>query len=561
MDSTNERSTLPGPLPMVEPEIKSWPIYQITQFKEAISKTVVKETFDRLHLEVKGHDLKLVADAYYQERIRIKENPWKVDPPDEEAYFKGLKRKMQKIAANESSSIDEESALLKELIERYVEEIFGEFRPKTYNFARKAVNFAFARLFNVFSKGLLRSSRSTQRQLLDKMQITGEIEQIRNLATKGTVLLVPTHFSNLDSIVIGWALETLGLPPFTYGAGINLFGHPILSFFMSRLGAFRVDRRKKNNIYLTALKAYSEMVIRKGAHTLFFPGGTRSRSGSIEKRLKLGLLGTAIDAQQQLVIENPKSPKQIYVVPMVMSYHTVLEAQSLIDQYLKQEGKERFVLVKDDFSSFRKTLKYLSNFARSSSEMIFSLGKPMDLFGNDLDEEGRSVDVRGNRVDIGDYYRTKGRLTFDRQRSEAYTRLLGDEILKRYYQDNIVFSSHLLAFTAFQYIKKQHKVDIFDLFNISTEDVVIPKETFFAIVERVLVQLRMMSRKGQVKLADHLTDTVEDVVAHGILNLGNYHLQKALEQDAEGNLRTENLKLLFFYHNRMTGYDLERFIY
>jgi glycerol-3-phosphate O-acyltransferase len=37
-------------------------------------------------------------------------------------------------------------------------------------------------------------------------------------------------------------------------------------------------------------------MIERGYHSLFFPGGTRSRSGMVEKRLKLGLAGTGVEA-------------------------------------------------------------------------------------------------------------------------------------------------------------------------------------------------------------------------------------------------------------------------
>ncbi len=44
------------------------------------------------------------------------------------------------------------------------------------------------------------------------------------------------------------------------------------------------------------LKAYSCVILERGYHSLFFPGGTRSRSGAVERRLKLGLAGTGVEA-------------------------------------------------------------------------------------------------------------------------------------------------------------------------------------------------------------------------------------------------------------------------
>jgi glycerol-3-phosphate O-acyltransferase len=50
--------------------------------------------------------------------------------------------------------------------------------------------------------------------------------------------------------------------------------------------------RIQAQLYKEVLKTYSCMMIERGYHSLFFPGGTRSRSGLVERRLKLGLAGT-----------------------------------------------------------------------------------------------------------------------------------------------------------------------------------------------------------------------------------------------------------------------------
>ena len=68
-----------------------------------------------------------------------------------------------------------------------------------------------------------------------------------------------------------------GLPPTTYGAGKNLFSNPFISFFMRNLGAYRVDRRLRFELYKDVLKEYSTVLLEHGYHSLFFPGGTRCR--------------------------------------------------------------------------------------------------------------------------------------------------------------------------------------------------------------------------------------------------------------------------------------------
>src|SRR5688500_5971693 len=174
------------------------------------------------------------------------------------------------------------------------------------------IKFWFGRLLNGARVKKFGAFFRNKYTLRDKIHIVGKVKMLRNLARKGTVIMVPTHFSNLDSILIGWIIHSLGLPAFIYGAGLNLFNIKILAYFMNSLGAYKVDRRKKNLPYLESLKMYSGLAIQKGAHSLFFPGGTRSRSGVIEKQLKLGLLSSTVEAQRNLFLrEKPNEEVQI----------------------------------------------------------------------------------------------------------------------------------------------------------------------------------------------------------------------------------------------------------
>ena len=114
------------------------------------------------------------------------------------------------------------------------------------------------------------------------------------------------------------------MPAFIYGAGLNLYHNKILAHFMNRLGAYTVDRRKRNPIYRATLDSYATIATLEGVHGIFFPGGTRSRSGAIEKNLKLGLLSTALEAQRRnFVYPIRAQSEKIFVVPLVMSYHFV----------------------------------------------------------------------------------------------------------------------------------------------------------------------------------------------------------------------------------------------
>ena len=108
------------------------------------------------------------------------------------------------------------------------------------------------------------------------------------------------------------------------------------------------------------LKTYSSVMIERGYHSLFFPGGTRSRSGMVESRLKLGLAGTAIEAYARNAIraEPRRAPRPIFFVPVTINYALVLEAETLIDDYLKEAGKARYIIEDDEFSQLDRWLAF-----------------------------------------------------------------------------------------------------------------------------------------------------------------------------------------------------------
>lgn len=64
------------------------------------------------------------------------------------------------------------------------------------------------------------------------MILKGEVESVRKLCLDHTIILVPTHSSNLDSILVGYMVDAMaGLPAFSYGAGLNLFDSEFLHFY------------------------------------------------------------------------------------------------------------------------------------------------------------------------------------------------------------------------------------------------------------------------------------------------------------------------------------------
>ncbi len=545
------------PFPALFKRMSEWPIYKLSQDRRRFIAEIDDFTIERL---IKEHSKRydLIVQTLYQERIRIKETPWKVDPPNERQFLDRIRKQLvQSETEPKIKAAETHRDILRKFVHRYSEEIVGTFSIRVFRFTRGFLSLFFNRLLNAATERWWRFLSSKSR-LHERIQIYADVPTIQNLFAQGTVVVVPTHFSNLDSILIGFAMdEIMGLPSFSYGAGLNLYNSGWAAFFINRLGAYRVDRRKKNAIYLETLKAMSNLSIQRGTNTLFFPGGTRSRSGEVEKKLKMGLLGTTVEAQRALCERGDKN--KIFIVPLTTSYHTVLEAPFLIHQHLQIVGKERYLKGRSEGTSLREWFKFIWQFFAKRSDIVLSFGKPMDVLGNFVDADGTSRDTRNNVLDIADYFITEGAIKEDLQREGEYTRLLADKIVDRFYRENIVLSSHVVAFTAFNMLKETHeKFDLYALLRLPPDDYVFPLDTFTAAIAAVQAALFELEEKGRLKLSDPIRLSAAELVQDGVKNLGVYHVHKPLTFNRKGDLESDDFNILYFYHNRLENFGLTK---
>jgi glycerol-3-phosphate O-acyltransferase len=541
-----------------------WPVVQLSKNRKKFIEEVIDDSLSRIK-KLKSRKSSLIKElevTLYKERLRITQNRWKVDPDDEFTFWEYIKSKLVVLTTPTNGNHVNEDEILKEIVNRYAHEIAGKFQRTSYRLTRSLVTFWFARLLNASRIKKFGSFWSTELTLQDKIHITGQTEILRELAKRGTIVMTPTHFSNLDSVLMGWVIHTLGLPPFVYGANLNLFNIELFAYFMNSLGAYKIDQRKKNLPYRETLKSYSTLALLKGCHSFFFPGGGRSRSGKIEKKLKLGLLGTAIEAQRIFFEHNPEdSSNKIFIVPVVLNYNFVLEAPVLINEYLKQKGQERYYVENDEYSTSFKIIKFLFKFFAQGSDISLAIGRPMDLFGNHVDEHGVSYDKYGKEINTRDYFVSNGKIKPDRQRDREYTRRLSESLVSEFHKLNRVFASHLAAYVAFKMLQKKYPhLDLFNILRLPEEEQVIEYQDFRSSFSKLRNQVFKLYEQEKISVAPHLTGDIDEVIDIGISNVGMYHSRRPLLKDKDGNIITQDLNILFYYHNRMDGYGLEKHI-
>ena len=455
--------------------------------------------------------------------------------------WRDLSRRL--LAMTEADKEDE----LRGLVRHYGKDVVGNFDPRVYRFA---TGVAPPLLGFVFSPvGSLREGMAAMRSLDARIHADGELEIARTCAERGTLIVTPTHSSNMDSPAIGLGLLRAGLPPTTYGAGKNLFSNPFISFFMRNLGAYRVDRRLKFELYKDVLKEYSTVLLEHGYHSLFFPGGTRCRSNIVEKNLKLGLLGTTVTAYKNSVREGLPH-RRLYIVPVTINYRLVLEAETLIDDYLAETGKSRYIITDDEFSRIGRLLEFFRKILAHEGSVVVRFGRPLDPFGNDITDDGESIDRQGRAVDPASFVRgADGEVSDDDQRDAEYTRALGRRLAAAYPRLTVFHATHLVARAAYDAITRQAGTrDIYRLLRMPPQQLTVAADRVVERLERLRARLAEHPEWG----AEHprlAAQPAAAVVDDAVRGLSTYHTRPIIAQRGDA-LQVDDVKLLYYYQNR-----------
>ncbi len=454
---------------------------------------------------------------------------------------------------------------LRNLIAAYAEDIAGGFSSPVYRLATQVLPPALGLLLSparLSDLGLhvVQPSQLAAR-LYRRMQVAGPLAHLRALAERGTLVCVPTHLSNLDSPLMGYALQVAGLPPSTYGAGKNLFTNPVLGFFMRNLGAYRVDRRIKHDLYKDVLKTYSQIILERGYHSMFFPGGTRSRSGRVEDHLKLGLLGTVLSATierfarlQGLVPGAPIRP--IYIVPVTINMQLVLEAETLIADYLKETGKARFIIEDDESTQVRRMVQFVRSTLTHAGAVVVRFGQPLDVLGNPVDEAGHSQShsAIAQTLDLARYFLVRqndgsmapqGLL----QRDAEYMQDTGTAIVDSFRRNTVLMSTHLLAFVVFRFVELA--LPGLDLYRQLRQplDLQLEIPAVLAEIERLQNRLR---QRGHL-LGPFAAGSARDALDTALIAFGSYHGEKAVVRTGENTVAPGDRQLLLYYQNRIAS--------
>lgn len=147
------------------------------------------------------------------------------------------------------------------------------------------------------------------------------LKRVRQLAKEGRLVLLPSHKSHIDYLVVSYVFFKANVPLPVIVAGDNLSFFPMGPVFR-RAGAFFIRRSfKGDRLYAALVDAYVRRLIKDGYSIELFLEGMRSRTGKLLTP-KFGLLSMIVQAALA------QDSHRVYFVPISIGYERIVETGS-----------------------------------------------------------------------------------------------------------------------------------------------------------------------------------------------------------------------------------------
>jgi len=190
-----------------------------------------------------------------------------------------------------------------------------------------------------------------------------QLETLYALAQRYPLVFLPSHKSNLDHLVLQYALHENGHPPNHTAGGINMNFFP-MGPLVRRSGVFFIRRTFKDNaVYKFVLRQYVDYLIEKRFPLEWYVEGGRSRSGKLLPP-RFGLLAYVVDAYRRGKSED------VYLIPVSIAYDQI---QDVGEYVAEQRGAAK---QRESFSWFLGVVRRLR---RRFGNIHIRFGEPLSL--------------------------------------------------------------------------------------------------------------------------------------------------------------------------------------
>lgn len=169
------------------------------------------------------------------------------------------------------------------------------------------------------------------------------LERLRAASKDGSLVLLPSHKSHVDYIILSRVFMRANMPVPLVAAGDNLSFFP-LGPVLRRGGAFFIRRSfRGDRLYGAVVDAYMRRLIIDGWPLEFFLEGARSRTGKLLPP-KLGLLSIVVDAVLGASGAGAAgAARKVYFCPISIGYERVVEEREYVRELTGGEKKKEDV--------------------------------------------------------------------------------------------------------------------------------------------------------------------------------------------------------------------------
>jgi len=201
------------------------------------------------------------------------------------------------------------------------------------------------------------------------------IAKIRNVSKKMPFVIIPSHRSHIDYLLLSYIFYKNNIQMPFVAAGTNLSFFP-MGYIFRKSGAFFLRRSfKGNDLYAEVFAKYIKVLLKEGLPLEFFIEGGRSRTGKMVMP-KYGILSMIIQAYQE------KACEDLAAIPVYIGYDRVIEEKSYL-QELSGLPKE-----KEKATEMIKSSKLLR---KRYGRVYMNVGEPI-LLKSYLAAQGKPLD-------------------------------------------------------------------------------------------------------------------------------------------------------------------------
>jgi len=188
------------------------------------------------------------------------------------------------------------------------------------------------------------------------------LEKVAEYAKRHPIVLVPSHRSYFDFLILSWLFYQNYLVPPHIAARENMAFGPF-GYLFRHVGAFFLRRSFDDPLYKEVFRAYVAYLVREGFTQEFFIEGGRSRTGKTLTP-RLGMLSWDVDA----FLESTR--RDLFFVPIAITYERLVEEGGMVDEL---EGSEK---QGESMLGLLRARKFLE---RRFGSVHVSFGEPISL--------------------------------------------------------------------------------------------------------------------------------------------------------------------------------------